>query len=163
MCIYCKSYAHNRKVLEFAKCKDEVTKHRLVEACAMCQFCQELSDTVESLENTPCPKRLDFNEESGKVEQRGKTPLPVVKPPSQHASEAIFEMEKANKEIKRLQVLKAMAVERERLAELIARRNRSCFLFAKIEIPPFLLQVQLETYAWLVCETLSFPSKRNDA
>lgn len=129
----------------------------------MCQFCHELSDTVESLENTPCPKRLDFNEESGKVEQRGKTPLPVVKPPSQHASEAIFEMEKANKEIKRLQVLKAMAVERERLAELIARRNRSCFLFAKIEIPPFLLQVQLETYAWLVCETLSFPSKRNDA
>ena len=107
----------------------------------MCEFCHQLSDTKESLENGPCPKRLDFTKENGKVETcetplpPAKTPLPVVKTPSQHASKITFEMEKANKEIKRLQLLKAMAVERDRLAALIERKNKSRFLFAKIDIP----------------------------
>ena len=128
----------------------------------MCKFCHQLSDTVESLENTPCPKRLEFTEESGKTE-KCETPLPVTKTPSQIASNVISEMEKANKELKRLQLLKAMAEERDRLAALIARKNKSCFLFAKIEIPVLLLQVQLAIHAWLVYETSSTPPKSNDA
>lgn len=90
----------------------------------MRKYCQEVGDTMESLKDGLCsqsPKCLSFGSESGK-ENKDDTDTAKAR--------VLSEMEKANQELKRLQILKALEVERQRLAELLARKEKCCSLFA---------------------------------
>lgn len=87
-----------------------------------------LSDNMKALQSNLCPKALDFDTAS----ERGE----VLASPTEEKKEKDgvkgsiqYEMEATKKEIRRLQLLKEMQLERQRLADLIAKkRTKECYL-----------------------------------
>lgn len=130
-CVLCKAFSRNYKVITFAKCVDDATKHRLVESAVFCKRCHELGDDLDLMKRSPCPKPLTFEGEKDVAKQHDKS-LPVSKPAAdmEKATTLRSQIEKAEKEMKRLEILKVMAEERQRLAELMAQKTKSCFLLA---------------------------------
>lgn len=137
----CHAYHRNPKVLSLAYCKGNDTKHVLVECQAMCRVCKEKGH-MKDLVSSPCPKVLNFEIQdvvnSEKKDDKSSA-SPKMMDDLGKATSLHVELEKATKELKRLQVLRNLEVERKRLADLMARRSAiSSFLIAKSQIYAYL-------------------------
>lgn len=144
-CTRCHAHHRNPKVLGFAYCNDKTTNHKLIETEAMCKTCFEFG-ALESLKVSPCPKSLSFDANE-KIEKSVSVPPPVVPcaneksvsvpPPVKDLKKATSlraELDTANLELKRLEILKSLALERQLLKDLLAKKTKVCFLFAHISI-----------------------------
>lgn len=103
----------------------------------MCNKCFALAGDVDSLKSLPCPRALDFNEPLKKeVDERREdkswvtwTDWEKEKKEWEQKKKLSHEMNQTRRELQRLQLLKQLQVERERMAELIAqKRNGASFL-----------------------------------
>lgn len=131
LCVLRKAYHRSHKVINFAKCVDGATGHKLVESPAFCKRCYALGDDLDQLKSSPCTKALTFEGKEDVAKQHDQSLL-VSNPAAdlEKATSLRAEIEKAEKEMKRLRILKAIAEERQRLAELMAQKTKSGFLFA---------------------------------
>ncbi len=94
----------------------------------MCNKCYCLSDDMKTLKSNQCPKALDFDTASERGEVLA-SPIEEKKEKDSVKASVLYEMEAAKKEIRRLQILKEMQLERQRLADLIAKKRTSeCYL-----------------------------------
>ena len=145
-CVKCKARHSNSKVICFASCVNEKTNHVLVEASHVCTQCFALGHKSE-LEGSPChvaaatAEKPDIPEKEAKVTVK-ETDQPVVAavgvsktkpdhPKGYPEKKLIDELKIMENEIKRLQLLKTLQVERERLAEMIAMKNKVSISFAQ--------------------------------
>lgn len=130
ICINCHKVHRNKEAVLAQECLKS-TGHKMVESPLMCNHCFGLGDDMHKIKATICPKALDFT--SSDMETPTEVPPPVL--PMQekvHAgmvetktSRIKQDMEAVQMEIKRLQILREMQVERERLASLIAKKRQA--------------------------------------
>lgn len=127
ICTTCKTAHRSKEGLVSKPCVGN-GHHSIVESPLMCNKCFMLSDNMKALQSNLCPKALDFDTAS----ERGE----VLASPTEEKKEKDgvkgsiqYEMEATKKEIRRLQLLKEMQLERQRLADLIAKkRTKECYL-----------------------------------
>ena len=105
----------------------------MVESPLMCNHCFGLGDDIHKIKASICPKALDFTSSEKNTESPTEVPPPVL-PMEKKVHAGMFEtetsrikqdMEAVQKEIKRLQILREMQVERERLASLLAKKRQA--------------------------------------
>ena len=121
----------NKEAVLSQKCL-ESTDHKMVESPLMCNHCFVLGDDMGKFKASICPKALDFTSPE-KTETLTEVPPPALPMEKKvHAgmvetetSRIKQDMEAVQKELKRLQILKEMQVERERLASLIAKKRQA--------------------------------------
>lgn len=109
-------------------CFDEEKGHALVESPLMCNRCFTLSDSVRALSTKLCPS---LHCEDDLVEKTvpqvvPKRPVPPV--PKFEAKQVQENIQAAEKEMRRLKLLQMVHWERQRLAELVAKKNKGGFL-----------------------------------
>lgn len=113
--------------------------HTLVESPLMCNKCFALAGDVDVLKSVPCPRALDFNEPPKKeVDERREdkswvtwTDWEKEKKEWEQKKKLNHEMNEIKRELKRLQLLKTLQVERERMAELIAQKRNGTSVLSK--------------------------------
>ena len=117
-------------------------KHDLVESPYQCAVCFELGDKKSDLLSKPCSGISPVKPESKTVVERD-TASPArtgdVSCSTAHREpyqvkmqkELVDEMDMLNKELQRLQLLKTLQDERERLSQLIAMKTNSSILLQK--------------------------------
>lgn len=100
----------------------------LAESHMMCAKCFSLADDSKSLLSQPCPKAFDFGEPNKMPSEAAPNP-PQGVDNTERKKQLQLKLEKAEREIKRLSLLKRLQQERAQLAELLAKkRNSSGFL-----------------------------------
>lgn len=124
ICTTCKTaHRFKEKVME-TPCFDEEKGHALVESPLMCNRCFTLSDSVRALSTKLCPS---LHCEDDLVEKTvpqvvPKRPVPPV--PKFEAKQVQENIQAAEKEMRRLKLLQMVHWERQRLAELVAKKNK---------------------------------------
>ena len=131
ICINCHKVHRNKEAVLAQQCI-ESTGHKMVESPLMCNHCFGLGDDIHKIKASICPKALDFTS-SDTTETPTEVPPPVLPMEKKvhagmvetEASRIKQDMEAVQKEIKRLQILREMQVERERLASLLAKKRQA--------------------------------------
>ena len=137
ICTTCK-FAHRTKegVLSH-KCVENCGDHTIVQSPLMCNKCFTLSDDMAKLRSQCCPKALSFESPPEKTSEIGTgapaNPIPKKVEKNEvsknERNQVEAEMEATRKEIRRLQLLREMQLERQRLADLLAqKRSKVSFL-----------------------------------
>ena len=179
-CVKCKARHSKSKVLCFASCVDEKTNHVLVESSHVCIQCFALGHGSE-LEGSPCPaaaataEKPDIPEKEAKVtaKETVQPVMPVVgdsktksddpKGSPERKRMIVDELKMVENEIKRLQLLKTLQVERERLAEMIAMKHKVSILFAQhVFISIYFMKKDMTTQLYqryLIKQSTSIPTR----
>lgn len=133
ICTTCKFVHKSKDGILARPCIAET--HTCVQSPLMCNNCFTLADDMSTLKSTECRKVLDFsNVETTEVAHPTPPTEEKVLPGKVETSLKIkSEMEGALRELKRLRLLKEMKAERERLADLIAKRRKSTCDLSKWE------------------------------
>ena len=113
--------------------------HVLVESPVVCKMCYQLGYDMASFKKGPCPKALTFDDEPGKSKEvppevsETKPKPSEEKPDKRWVTSVDFErkqrveaeMEAAAREIKRLELMKKIQLERQQLANLVAQKSKN--------------------------------------
>lgn len=136
ICTTCKIAHRTKEAVLSHTCVENGGVHTMVQSPVMCNKCFCLSDDMAVLRSKCCPKALSFESPPEKTSvETGAPAIPTSKKVEKNEvsrnerNQVEAEMEATRKEIRRLQLLREMQLERQRLADLIAqKRAKVCFL-----------------------------------
>ena len=112
--------------------------HVLIESPLVCKMCYQLGYDMASFNKGPCPKALTFHAEPAKSTEVPPVVLDSKPEPSEERPNKNWvtrvdwarkqrveaEMQAAEKEIRRLELLKQLQLERQQLANLVAQKAK---------------------------------------
>ena len=113
------------------KCHREAG-HVLVESPLVCKKCFQLGHDFSCFKSHPCPKALTFDDKPTpvdvsttklEVDQEVPDKRWVTRVDQERKKRVQADMETAQKEIKRLELLKQLQLERQQLANLMAQKR----------------------------------------
>ena len=114
------------------KCSGDRVEHSLVQSPLMCKSCFALGDDVAAMKAHLCPKVLCFDEKPMESNKSGEVSKPVEEKVDKSWLSGVdlkqrarvrAEMDAADREIRRLQLLKRLQQERQVLSDLIAKKR----------------------------------------
>ena len=131
ICVLCKLAHKSMEKIEATQCPVEKQgKHTVVESAVMCNRCYELSPSMSELAQKVCPKALCFSpseETTTTTKMTSNAGLPASRGEKTHVFEKKAtreEIEATQRELNRLRVLQMLQWERQKLAELMARKSK---------------------------------------
>ena len=132
VCVECRRVRETKDDFLPNKCSEDRVEHTLVQSPLMCKACFALGDDVATMTANPCPKALCFDETPMEPNKSGEVPKPVEEKVDKswlsavdlkQRAKARHDMEAAERELRRLQLLKRLQQERQALSELIAKKR----------------------------------------
>lgn len=130
LCVTCKRTCDRKDVMLSHKCVRE-EGHVLVESPLVCKKCFQLGYDFSSFKSHPCPKELTFDDKPTPVVSTTNSAddpeIPderwVTRVDHERKTRVQADMQAAQKEIKRLELLKKLQLERQQLANLMAQKR----------------------------------------
>lgn len=103
--------------------------HKLVESPMMCNKCFALAGDADSLKSLQCPRALDFNEPPKKGLDKGEPKEDkswiTTRTDWEKKEKVTRQIDAARRELQRLQLMKQLQLEREHMADLIAKKRQN--------------------------------------
>ena len=125
ICPFCKFVNEDKCAFLSTKCGSRAAGHVMVESRWVCRDCYHLGDDLASFKSHACFRALDFGESETETKPKEPTVEPKPEPKADPGlkRQLLHSMGETEKELKRLKILKQLELERQQLAELVAKKR----------------------------------------